>query len=63
MSPEEKFQSLQMVIITWSMAYPESVFPDPDHSKSGHDPTLCSAAMGRHILKRLTSIAEDLAQT
>lgn len=49
-------EELVELIHTWSRAYPVEVFPEPDHSQTGHDPTLCSAAMGRHIIGRLMEL-------
>ena len=49
---------LRRKIDDWAQAYPTSVFPEPDHKSTGHDPTLCSAAMGRHILNTLQGYYE-----
>ena len=37
----------------WSEAYPITAFPEPRHDETGHDPTLCSASMGRHVFSRI----------
>ena len=42
----------------WAQAYPIEAFPEPDHKATGHDPTLCSASMGRHILGQLTELID-----
>lgn len=52
---------LRRKIDDWAQAYPTSVFPEPDHKSTGHDPTLCSASMGRHILNTLQGYYETEA--
>ena len=54
----EAYGSLATKIREWSHAYPLEVFPEPDHAATGHDPTLCSASMGRHVIGRLMKIID-----
>ena len=49
-------EALIETIRIWSQAYPLEVFPEPNHKDTGHDPTLCSASMGRHIIGRLMEV-------
>ena len=51
-------EDLIATIQRWSEAYPIEVFPEPDHKATGHDPTSCSAAMGRHVIGRLMELIE-----
>lgn len=48
------------VIELWSKAYPTDVFPEPPKGEHGKTVDACSAAMGRHIFKRLMEDWEKL---
>jgi len=37
----------------WSQAYPTDIFPEPPYGEHGRTVGDCSAAMGRHVTKRL----------
>ena len=49
-----------VILEQWARAYPTDVFPEPPHGEHGKTVDACSAAMGRHVTKKLL---EDFGDT